>query len=47
VRAVGFDEVEAVRAMLTERRAKVNLPGGLHARRRAGRFFIEPPTQHI
>lgn len=43
VRAIGFEEVEAVRSMLTERGAKVNLPGGLHARRRAGRLFIQTP----
>lgn len=43
VRAVGFEEVEAVRALLTQRCAKVNLPGGRHARRRAGRLFIEAP----
>ncbi len=37
---VGFAEVEAVRGLLAGRRAKVNLPGGLHARRRAGRIFL-------
>ena len=37
---VGFAEVEAVRALLAGPRAKVNLPGGLHARRRAGRIFL-------
>ena len=40
---VGFAEVEAVRGLLAGRRAKVNLPGGLHARRRAGRLFLARP----
>ncbi len=38
---VGFEEVERVRALLDGARAKVNLPGGAHARRRAGRLFVE------
>ena len=38
---VGFAEVEAVRSLLAGRRAKVNLPGALHARRRAKRIFLE------
>ena len=39
----GFDEVEAVRALAAEgaTKAKINLPGGAHARRRAGRLFVE------
>ena len=37
----GFDEVERVRSLLEGRTAKVNLPGGKHARRRAGRLFVE------
>jgi len=37
----GFAEVEAVRSLLHGPRAKVNLPGGLHARRREKRIFIE------
>lgn len=41
VRDVGFDEVEAVRSLLTARVAKVNLPGDKHARRRARRIFLE------
>ncbi len=41
---IGFDDVEAVRSLLTTRRAKVNLPGGLHARRRAKRLFVERPA---
>ena len=40
---LGYDEVEAVRALLTERRAKANLPGGWHARRREKKLFLEPP----
>jgi tRNA(Ile)-lysidine synthase len=40
---VGFEEVEAVRALLASRTAKANLPGGWHARRRAGKLFLEPP----
>ncbi len=43
VAAVGFAEVEAVRSLLAGRRAKVNLPGSLHARRRAGRLFLARP----
>ncbi len=39
---VGFQEVEAVRSLLMrEAPAKVNLPNGRHARRRAGKLFIE------
>ena len=38
---VGFREVEAVRGLLESRCAKVNLPGGVHARRRAGKLFLE------
>ncbi len=40
----GFDQVEAVRSLLEpgpRRPAKVNLPGGWHARRRAKRLFLE------
>jgi tRNA(Ile)-lysidine synthase len=40
---VGFAEVEAVRGLLGGRSAKANLPGRWHARRRAGRLFLEPP----
>jgi tRNA(Ile)-lysidine synthase len=36
----GFDEVESVRSLLQPRPAKVNLPGGLCARRREKRIFI-------
>ena len=40
---VGFEEVERVRSLLPESAstAKVNLPGGLHARRKAGKLFLE------
>ena len=41
---VGFDEVEAVRALLDGRRAKANLPGGWHARRNSGRLFLQSPA---
>lgn len=39
----GFDEIESIRALLPESapRAKVNLPGDLHVRRRAKRIFLE------
>ena len=40
---VGFEEIERVRSLLDGPRAKVNLPGGLHARRRAKKLFIEKP----
>ena len=43
VAEIGFAEVEAVRSLLAGRRAKVNLPGGLHARRRAGGIFLTRP----
>jgi len=38
---IGFAEVEQVRSLLDGARAKVNLPAGWHARRRAGRLFLE------
>jgi tRNA(Ile)-lysidine synthase len=42
VAEVGFAEVELVRGLLGRVvPAKVNLPGGKHARRRAGKIFIE------
>jgi len=40
VRTVGFAEVESVRGLLDSRGAKVNLPGGLCARRREKRIFV-------
>ena len=42
VASVGFSEVESVRSLLGSRVAKVNLPGGLSARRREKRIFIAP-----
>jgi tRNA(Ile)-lysidine synthase len=42
VRDVGFDDVENVRALLDGPRAKTNLAGARHARRRAGRLFLDP-----
>ncbi len=46
VSKVGLREVDAVRSLMTHSCAKVNLPGGLHARRRAGKLFLErlPPA---
>jgi tRNA(Ile)-lysidine synthase len=40
---VGFDVVQNVRALLDHdaRIAKINLPGSRHARRRAGKIFVE------
>ncbi len=40
---IGFELIESVRALLDPNLgvAKVNLPGDRHARRRAGKFFIE------
>jgi tRNA(Ile)-lysidine synthase len=40
VRTVGFAEVESVRGLLDSRGAKVNLSGGLCARRREKRIFL-------
>lgn len=44
---VGFEEVEAVRALLKGGTAKANLPRGWHARRRAKRLFLEPPRNGL
>ena len=42
VNEVGFELVEAVVRLARERfPAKVNLPGGRHVRRRAGRIFVQ------
>jgi hypothetical protein len=41
---VGFEDVENVRSLLSSGPAKVNLPSGFHARRRAKRLFVEPPN---
>lgn len=38
---IGFEAVERVRGLLAGRVSKVNLPGGRHARRRAGWLFVE------
>jgi hypothetical protein len=40
---VGFDAIERVRSLADRdvRIAKVNLPGNRHARRRAGKIFLE------
>ena len=45
VPGVGYEHVEAVRALLAGRGAKCNLPGGWHARRRDQRLFLEPPRR--
>jgi tRNA(Ile)-lysidine synthase len=43
IESIGFEEVEAIRAMLTnDSPAKVNLAGNRHARRREGKLFITP-----
>ena len=42
VREIAFDDVENVRALLDGPRAKINLSGARHARRRAGRLFLDP-----
>ena len=46
IEEVGFAETSLVLTLLDVRNgpAKVNLPGGRHARRRAGAIFIEPPN---
>ena len=44
VREIAFDDVENVRALLDGPRAKINLSGARHARRRAGRLFLDPPA---
>ena len=41
VTRIGFEDVERVRSLLAGRVAKINLPGGKHARRRAGKIFVE------
>ncbi len=45
VPSVGYREVELVRSLQdkTSGLAKINLPGGWHARRRAGVIFLEAP----
>ena len=44
---VGFAEVEGVRRLFGGRTAKTNLPGGWHARRRAGKLFLESPQNRL
>jgi tRNA(Ile)-lysidine synthase len=41
---IGYEEVEAVRALIAGPKAKANLPAGWHARRRARKLFLEPPA---
>ena len=43
----GFEEVEAVRSLLEGSRAKINLPGNWHARRREKRLFLESGPQKL
>src|ERR1700736_4920689 len=44
VKDCGFSEVESVRQTLTNTRvAKINLPGGVFCRRRAGLLFLQSP----
>ncbi len=45
VASCGFAEVESVRGLLDSRGAKVNLPGGLCARRREKRIFLAPQCE--
>jgi len=42
--SIGYEEVEAVRALIAGPKAKTNLPAGWHARRRARKLFLEPPS---
>ncbi len=43
VRDAGFEEIESVRSLLpgSAKPAKINLPGNMHARRRAKKIFLE------
>jgi tRNA(Ile)-lysidine synthase len=44
IKDCGFDEIEAVRSLLTRLEiAKINLPRGAFCRRRAGRLFLQFP----
>jgi tRNA(Ile)-lysidine synthase len=46
VQDCGFDQIEAVRSLLTQLTiAKVNLPRGVFCRRRAGRLFLQFPGE--
>ena len=45
IKDCGFDEVEAVRSLLTSTAvAKINLPRGVFCRRRVGRLFLQFPN---
>jgi hypothetical protein len=45
IKECGFDEVESVRSLLNCLAiAKVNLPRGVFCRRRAGRLFLQFPS---
>jgi hypothetical protein len=42
IKDCGFDEIESVRSLLARLEiAKINLPGNVFCRRRAGRLFLE------
>jgi tRNA(Ile)-lysidine synthase len=46
IKGCGFDEIEAVRSLVDRAQiAKVNLPGGVFCRRRAGRLFLQFPIR--
>ena len=46
VQDCGYDQIEAVRSLLTQLTiAKVNLPRGVFCRRRAGRLFLQFPGE--
>ena len=46
IKDCGFDEIEAVRSLLTRLEiAKINLPRGVFCRRRAGRLFLQFPER--
>jgi tRNA(Ile)-lysidine synthase len=48
VKDCGFDEIEAVRSLLSRMAiAKINLPQGVFCRRRAGRLFLQFPSQRV
>jgi tRNA(Ile)-lysidine synthase len=48
VKDCGFDEIEAVRSLLNRMViAKINLPQGVFCRRRAGRLFLQFPSQRV
>jgi tRNA(Ile)-lysidine synthase len=46
IKDCGFDEIEAVRSLVTRWEiAKINLPGGAFCRRRGGRLFLQFPSE--